>query len=426
MAAASEPTGHRDNEKAVRRAGPTHGKGIPRAVSADGALERHMLTHVMMVAGEASGDQHAAGVARELSARIPQLRLFGMGGPALAAAGVDLLYGAHEVSVMGLTEVLPKVPRILEVMRGLARAAARRRPSLAILVDIPDFNLRLAKSLKALGIPVVYYISPMVWATRPGRVKTIRQVVDKMLCILPFEERFYRGTGVDARYVGSPVVEQLPAPAPAAHFRRSLGLPLDRPMLALLPGSRQMELRRLLPVMAETARRQVAQRPGLQVVIPVAPGLTTQEVLQPFGSQPDWLHLIEGRAPEVVGASDVAVVASGTAALEAGLMQRPLAVIYRVSGLTYWAARTLIQVPYISLVNLLLDRPLVPELIQTGLSVDALCKALEPLWAGPARDQMVQGLVELRQVLGPPGAAARAADEALELLRSRPLLTSGA
>ena len=178
---------------------------------------------ILVVTGEASGDAHAAELVAALQARRPDFRFFGMGGSKLAARGVELLYGAHEVSVMGITEVLPKIPRILQVLKGIAAAAAERRPACAILVDIPDFNLRLAARLKALGIPVAYYVSPMIWAWRRGRVKTIRKRVDRMLCILPFEEEFYRDSGVDARYVGSPVVEQVPSPASTtARPRRSI------------------------------------------------------------------------------------------------------------------------------------------------------------------------------------------------------------
>ncbi|MCI0573591.1 MAG: lipid-A-disaccharide synthase, partial [Myxococcaceae bacterium] len=319
---------------------------------------------ILVVAGEASGDQHAAALVEQLKARRPDLRFFGMGGPRLKAAGVELLYDAREVSVMGLTEVLPRLPRILGILRGLGRSASIRRPALAILVDIPDFNLRLAARLKALGVPVAYYISPMIWAWRQGRVRTIARRVDRMLCILPFEEDFYRGAGVAARYVGSPVVEQVPSPGPETGFRQTLGLDPARPTLALLPGSRRSELRRLLPAMVEAARELHGEQPQLQVVVPVAPTLERAEVEAHFrgsGLSPTY---VDGRAPEAVAASDVAVVASGTAVLEAGLMQRPLVVVYKVSWLTGLIGRLLLKVAHVALVNLLAKRRLVPELLQ--------------------------------------------------------------
>jgi lipid-A-disaccharide synthase len=372
---------------------------------------------ILVVAGEASGDAHAAELVAALKARRPDLTFFGMGGTRLAAQGVELLYGAQEVSVMGITEVLPRIPRILRVMGGLARAAAERRPVCAILVDIPDFNLRLAARLKRLGIPVAYYVSPMIWAWRRGRVKTIARLVDRMLCILPFEEAFYREAGVPARYVGSPVVEQVPSPASVTVFRQQLGLPEEVPMLALLPGSRMSEIRRILPTLVETAKRLVAERPGLQVVVPVAPTIPREEILSRFEGSGVRPVLVEGRAPEVVGASDAAIVASGTATLEAGLMQRPFVVVYRVSLLTYLVGRMLLKVAHVALVNLLAGRRVVPELLQGDMTPERIAGEIRRLWVpGPPREEMLQGLTEMRGKLGESGAASRAAESVLELL----------
>jgi lipid-A-disaccharide synthase len=372
---------------------------------------------ILVVTGEASGDAHAAELVAALQARRPDLRFFGMGGTKLAARGVELLYGAHEVSVMGITEVLPKIPRILQVLKGIATAAAERRPACAILVDIPDFNLRLAAKLKALGVPVAYYVSPMIWAWRRGRVKTIRKRVDRMLCILPFEEDFYRDSGVDARYVGSPVVEQVPAPASAADFRQRLGLSLDAPTLALLPGSRMSEIRRLLPDMVNAARQLAAERPGLQIVVPVAPTIPREEITSRFEGSGLSPRYIDGRAPEVVGSSDAAIVASGTAVLEAGLMQRPLVVVYRVSLITYLVGRLMLKVAHVSLVNLLAGRRLVPELLQGEMTPERIASEVRRVWEpGPPREEMLRGLEEVRGRLGGPGAAERAAEAVLELL----------
>lgn len=372
---------------------------------------------ILVVAGEASGDAHASELVAALKARRPDLSFFGMGGSRLAAQGVELLYGAHEVNVMGITEVLPKIPRILQVMGGLAQAAAERRPVCAILVDIPDFNLRLAARLKKLGIPVAYYVSPMIWAWRRGRVKTIAKLVDRMLCILPFEEDFYREAGVVARYVGSPVVEQVPSPASATSFRQKLGLPVETPTLALLPGSRMSEIRRILPSMVGAAKQLVAERPGLQVVVPVAATIPREEILSRFqgsGVQP---VLVEGRAPEVVGASDAAIVASGTAALEAGLMQRPMVVVYRVSLVTYLVGRMMLKVAHVALVNLLAGRRVVPELLQGDMTPERIAGEIRRLWVpGTPREEMLQGLEEVRTRLGQHGAAARAAESVMELL----------
>lgn len=372
---------------------------------------------VMVVAGEASGDNHAAALVAALKAKVPALSAFGMGGEKLAAQGVELVHGAHEISVMGVTEVLPRVPRILQVMGDLARAAKERRPDLAVLVDIPDFNLRLARRLKALGIPIAWYISPMVWAWRPGRVRTIAERVDLMLCILPFEEDFYRGSGVDARYVGSPVLEGLPPPAPPESFRSALGLDPAREVLALLPGSRPGEVRRILPALAEVAKRQRARRPALQVAVPVAPGLARAAVERAFQGQP--VTLVDGRAPEVVGASTVAVVASGTATLEAGLMERPLVVVYRLSAPNWWLGKAMLGLERISLPNLLAGRAVVPELLQDDFTAEAVSAHVDGLWEGPAREAQLQGLLAVRERLGAPGASERAAGQLVELMARR-------
>jgi lipid-A-disaccharide synthase len=371
---------------------------------------------LLVVAGEASGDRHAADVVAALKVARPGLRFFGMGGPALERQGVELVHGAHEISVMGFTEVLPKLPRILKVLGDLAAAAERRRPAAAVLVDVPDFNLRLAKKLKVLGVPVAWYISPMVWAWRPGRVRAIAARVDRMLCILPFEEDFYRGTKVQARYVGNPLVEQLPPPQPPAALRAALSLEGDGPHLALLPGSRRSEIGRILPGLIASAQQIAHEKPGLRVVVPIAPGLDRASVEGPFSASGLDVRFVAERAAEVVGACDVAVVASGTATLEAGLMQRPLVVVYRMTPTSYVLAKTLVKLEHFSLVNLLAGRELVPELLQGDFTPQAVADAVRPLWKGPAREAQLEGLEAVRRRLGEPGAARRAADEVLTLL----------
>lgn len=366
------------------------------------------------MAGEASGDGHGADVVRALRRSRPDLAFFGMGGPKLAAEGLELIHGSHEISVMGIAEVLPKIPRILKVLGDLERAAKDRRPSVALLIDVPDFNLRLAARLKALGIPVVYFVAPMVWAWREGRARRIGALVDELCCILPFEEPFLRERGVNATYVGSPVLEQVPAQNEPAHFRRALGLDPSRPVLAVLPGSRRSEVARLAPLMRDVAKAQREAHPGLQLVVPVAPGLPKELIEEAFaGVEPT---LIDGRAPEVVGACDVALVASGTATLEAGLMRRPFVTIYRVSPLTYAVGKALVRIPFFCLVNLLVKRRVVPELLQGDVTVPRVLDELEQLWAGPAREACLAGLDDVRAALGAPGAARRVAERVLSYL----------
>lgn len=371
---------------------------------------------VLVVAGEASGDQHAADVVAALKRLRPELRFFGMGGPKLAAQGVELVHGAHEISVMGIVEVLPKVPRIWQVLNDLERAAKERKPAVALLIDVPDFNLRLAKRLKALKIPIAYYVAPMAWAWRESRTKIIAERVDRLLCILPFEEEFFRTRGVPATYVGNPVLDQVPPAASAAEFRKALRLPTDGTVFAVLPGSRRSEISRLGPTLAAVSAKVIAQRPGTRVLVPVAPGLPREVVEAPFLAAGVTPTLIDGRAAEVVGACDVALVASGTATLEAGLMRRPLVAVYRVNALSYAVGKLLVRIPFFCLVNLLVGKKVVPELLQGDMTVERIVEALEPLWAGPAREECLAGLDLLREKLGAPGASERAARAVITLL----------
>jgi lipid-A-disaccharide synthase len=376
------------------------------------------LLQIMIVAGEASGDQLMADLVAEIRRRLPEARFFGMGGPLCAAQNAELVYGAREVSVMGITEVIPKLPRMLKVLRGLARAASHRRPACAILADIPDFNLRLALKLKRMGIPVVYYVSPMIWAWRTGRIEAIAERVDEMICILPFEEAIYRRAGVRVKYVGNPVLDQVPPAADPAHFRAQLGLDERRPTLALLPGSRPSEIRRILPAMVGAARELARDRSDLQVVVPVAPSIPRADIASAFSGSGQEPSLVSGKAADVVGASDAAVVASGTAVLEAALMERPFIVVYRVAPVSYLVGRMMLKVKYVSLVNLLLGRRVVPELIQGAMSPETIAGEVRRLWnPGRDRDEMLSSLREVREKLGRRGAAARAADEVVALIR---------
>lgn len=378
-----------------------------------------MAEEILIVAGEASADLHAARALHELRRLRPGLTAFGVGGPALREAGLDALYAAEEICVMGLGEVLPRIPRILAILRGLAAAAAERRPRVALLVDLPDFNLRLAAKLKKLGIRVVYYVSPTIWAWRRGRAKKIAQVVDRMLCILPFEPKAYEGTGVAARFVGHPFAER-PLPKPAAAYRAALGLPLDRTTIALVPGSRPSEIARILPHMLGAATLLRARHPDVQFVVPLAPTLRREQIVAHLADHPGLeVVLVEGRTAEVVGASDGALVKSGTSTLEAALMLRPMVVVYRVSWLTYVVGRMLVKIDFFSLVNLLAGREVVPELLQREASAQRMAAELEALLGdGPAREKQLAGLREVRATLGEPGAPLRVAEEVAGVLGS--------
>jgi lipid-A-disaccharide synthase len=318
---------------------------------------------------------------------------------------------------MGLVEVLPRIPRILSILRQLSRTAALRRPRAALLVDLPDFNLRLARRLKRIGIPVVYYVSPMIWAWRQGRARKIARLVDRMLCILPFEERFYEGTGVSARFVGHPFAER-PLPRPAVEYRAELGLAVGRTTVAIMPGSRPAELRRLLPPMLQAAERIREVHPDAQFVVPVAPTLAEADFAPHLARHPAVpVTLAAGRAEAALGASDAALVKSGTSVLEAALMLRPMVVVYRLSWLTYLAGRLFVRLAHFALVNLLAGRALVPELLQRQASPERMAAdELTLLDDGRARAAQLSGLDEVRASLGEPGAGRRVAEELLAQL----------
>ena len=376
-----------------------------------------MPPRFLVVAGEASGDLHAAAAVRALRARAPEVELFGMGGSHLRAAGVEILYEASEIAVMGATEVLAKLPRLAGVLRGLASAAKARRPAAALLVDIPDFNHRLARRLRELEIPVIYYVSPMVWAWREGRCRALARDVRELLCIYPFEEPFLRERGVNARYVGNPLLDDWIEPGPP--------LPsLDGTLrLAVLPGSRPTEVARMLGPMLEAVKLSSAglraggpARP-VEVTIPVAPtidGAIVQAGLDRAGVVG---RLVEDTS-EALRWSEAALVKSGTATLEACLAERPMVVVYQVSAGSAFIARRVLRVKNVSLVNLLAGRELVPELLQKKATPEAMARALEDVLA--RRDELIQGYREVRAKLGGPGAAGRVAESLLGALPPSP------
>lgn len=363
----------------------------------------------LVVAGEASGDLHAAGVVRAVCARRPGAKFFGMGGEHMRSAGVQTQYDAAEIAVMGFTEVLPRLPRILGALSGLTRLAIERRPTAALLVDLPDFNLRLAKRLRRAGIRVVYYVSPMVWAWRAGRTRQIAASVDQMLCIYPFEEAFLRERGVAATYVGNPLLEE-PAPLRSgAEARRALGLQPGLRTLALLPGSRMSEIQRIFPAMLDAAERLAEDGP-LQVLVPVAPTVDEAVLTRMTAGRKTPIFLRTGRTADLLAATDAALVASGTATLETLLAGRPMVVVYRVSWLTWLIARALVKVAHVAIVNLLAGRRLVPELLQNAMQPEAMAAELRRVWEdGGNRAELLAGYYKVRQSLGGPGASDRVA-----------------
>ena len=374
---------------------------------------------MMIVAGERSGDVYGAGLAVALRERLGSVELFGCGGDAMRQAGVETTVDAHAVAVAGIVEVVSALPRVYRAFHALLAEVERRRPQLAVLIDFPDFNLRLAKRLKRRNIPVVYFVSPQIWAWRPGRMKQIKANVTRMLCIFDFEEDLYRQAGVPVEYVGHPLVDAVKPHLTREEFFARAGLDLTTPTVALLPGSRQKEVAYNLPPMLDAATRLTATR-KIQFVIPVA------ATLNPLWLESTLLECYVGRATvrtvtsatyDVLHHSDVAVVASGTATLEAALCERPMVVVYRVSPLTWMIGKLLVKVPFYSMVNLLARKPLVIELMQSDFNAQNVAAQVEYLLDHPeARTAMAEELRALRSRLGPGGAIGRAADAVVNAL----------
>jgi lipid-A-disaccharide synthase len=366
-----------------------------------------------VIAGEASGDLHGSNLLRAVQAQAPDACFRGVGGDRMAAAGLERFRDYRATNFMGFLEVLRHLPTILRHFQAIKQDILAWRPDAVVLIDYPGFNLRLAKWLHRQGFRVVYYISPQLWAWKTGRVKQVRRYVDKMLVILPFEKAFYEQHGVDAAFVGHPLLDAI---APGEHnqaaARRALGLPEDEPLIALLPGSRPQEIQTMLPIMIAA----VAELPAGRVAVSGAPGQDEALYTPLIGERP----LIMGRTYELLQAADYALVTSGTATLETALLNVPEVVCYKGGRLSYWIARQVVgrRIQYISLVNLILDRPAVPELIQSALSPARLRDALQALMRDPSRrQQMLAAFAELRQQLGAGGASQRAANVILQTVQ---------
>ncbi len=386
---------------------------------------------VLVVAGEASGDALGGGLVAAYRAAGGRAAFVGMGGPAMRAAGVDVRVEAATMAVMGAVEVLTHLPTIYRAYRTLVRLLDAA--DLVVLIDYPDFNFLLARAARRRGVPVFYYVSPQLWAWRAGRVKTLRERVDHLAVILPFEAPFYEAHGVPVTYVGHPLID---APRPAegrAATRRALGLDPALPAVALLPGSRRFEVTSLLPVLLAAAGRLASERaragrPKLQFVLPLA-STVPRTLVEPFlAGSPVPVTLVEGTsvagegaAARALAAADVACLASGTATLEAALAGIPMVVVYKVRPMTYALGRLLVRVPSIALVNIIAGRRLVPELIQGAATPEAVAREAAALLDAPARRAGVEaGLAEVRSWLGPPGASSRAAAILRRMLGEEP------
>ena len=368
------------------------------------------VREILFVAGEASGDLHAAGVARELRSRQAPFELVGIGGDEMRAEGVHLIEHAERLAVMGFVEVLRHVPKHYSLLRALRRRLHGGNTALLVLIDYPGFNMKLAAAATAAGVPVLYYITPQVWAWGAGRLAKLARTVTRAAVILPFEERMLREHGVEATFVGHPLLDRAQTMPTRSRARMLLGLPEDATVLALFPGSREQEIARHLEHFVATARELERRHAGLRVIVSAAPHMRLSARDCPY-------PIVHSASFTVLRAADAAMCKSGTTTLEAAVAGCPLVVAYRTNRLTYAAARRLVKIPNIGLVNVVAGKAVAPEFVQDALQPVAVADALEPLLDldSPRRAAMIRELSLVRDSLGVPGAARRVATMAIEL-----------
>jgi lipid-A-disaccharide synthase len=381
------------------------------------------LVRILISAGEASGEMYGAQLIVAIRRRDPSCEFFGAGGPAMRVAGCDTVMDAKDLSVVGISEILSHLPKIYGLFRRLIREADKRRPDLAIVIDSPAFNWRVARQMKKRGIPVVYYVCPQFWAWRQGRVRLLRKYVDKALVIFPFEEKFYRDRGVDATFVGHPLTDIARPLIGRAEYADKHQLDAAKPWITLMPGSRVKEVRMNLPAILESAARLGSE---YEFLLPIAPTLERSFIETQLGSAR--VRIVSESLPALAH-SRAGIIASGTATVEAALMGTPFVMVYRVSRLTYFLGRPRVKLPYFAMVNLIAGKKVVLELIQRDFTADNVVAGINQIVLdGPIRDEMIAGLAAVRTRLGAPDEhklhpADRAASEIFSFLDHQPRVT---
>jgi lipid-A-disaccharide synthase len=371
---------------------------------------------ILISAGEASSDMYAARLVTALRERVGRdVRFFGMGGPRMAEAGVELIADYHEVAVVGIAEVLHKIPTVIGVQNRLKREAKRRNAPLAILVDSPGTHLGVARRMKQIGVPVGYFIGPQIWAWRAGRVRIVKRRVNRMVVIFPFEEKIYRDAGVPVNFVGHPLVDVVRPSMTRAEFAAMHKLDANRPIVTILPGSRPNEIRQNYGRILGACERLKRGSSNIQFVLAAAPNLSP-DFFSAYASGTEIKH-VTGVTYDALAAANCAIVASGTATIEAALLGTPMVVIYRVSSVSAFLLGRMIRTPFFSMVNLIAGRGVVRELIQDDFTPEAVESEVRQLLnSSSARDEMKASLAEVRAKLGPGGAIERAADIFAQML----------
>lgn len=372
-------------------------------------------TSILIVAGEASGDMHGAGLVRGLKKKRPDYRFFGIGGERMEHEGVELLHHVKDMSFLGFFEVVKHLPFIRRVLKDMVTLMEKKKPSLVILIDYPGFNLKLAKEVKKRGIPVIYYISPQVWAWRKKRVKKIAKRIDRVIVIFPFEEDLYKKEGVDVRFVGHPLCDTVMVNQSKEDFFNEIGMDYSKPTVGLLPGSREQEVRRLLPEMEKACNLLRGKIPDLQVIMGKAPMLSDEVYKQSLNEN---ICPLRDKTYEIMAHSDVVIVASGTATLETALLGTPMVIVYKMSPLSFLLGKSLVRLKHIGLVNIVAGENIVPELIQGKANGERIAE--EALFLLTDKERIKKIKEKLREVshkLGGKGATERAGEAVVEFMK---------
>lgn len=370
-----------------------------------------MTQRILIVAGESSGDQHAAQVVAAYQDKYPQAYFYGIAGPRMRQQGVDSLFDLESIAVMGLTEIITSCRAIWQAFQAIKQSLQKKPPDAVLLIDYPGFNLRLAKYVKRYNCPVIYYISPKIWAWKKGRIKQIQRYVDHMSVIFPFEERIYQQANVPVTYVGSPHLEQLDFNVTTEQAKHQFNLTTSATVVGLLPGSRRSEIKRHMPILVGLAKRLQSQYPQRQwqFVIPLANTLPV-ELIQAYLDDNLPIQIMPQSADQVLKACDACICASGTVTLEAALLQVPTVVIYRMSAITFAIAKRVVDLPYVSLANIVAEKTIFPELLQNHATPAAIDKALLPLLTDtPQREQQLADMQSLYYKMDKTDAAANVA-----------------
>lgn len=366
---------------------------------------------ILIVAGETSGDLHGSHLVKAALSLDPQLHFYGVGGEHLRSMGTEVIFDSSEVAVVGIVEVFSKLRSIVRVFRWLKKSLDVEKPALAILIDFPDFNLRLAQQANKRGIPVFYYISPQVWAWRKGRIKKIAKLVHKLVVILPFEVSFYRQRGIECEFVGHPLIDIVKPHLSKEKAREIFRLDKDKRTIGLLPGSRREEVQKLLPVLLKSAHLLLRDFSKLQFIMPIAPAINRFEIEEYISRFNVEVRLVDEHIYDMLNICDVIITASGTATLEAAIMNTPMVIVYKVSFLSFLVGWLLVKVKNIGLVNLIAERRIVPELIQGQASPVNIFNETSKILKNPhVLSTIKSDLKKVREKLGNPGASQRAAE----------------